>query len=514
MRRITKIEATAASTDKKLRVAAYARVSTGSDDQLISLEAQKSHYESLIKSHPDWEFAGLYFDEGISGTKMAKRDGLLSMLADCERGKIDYIIVKSSSRFSRNTVESIETVRKLYGMGIYIFFEKENIDTGKMEGELLLSILSSLAESESRSISENSTWSIQKRFRNGTYKLAYPPYGYDNVDGEMVVIPEQGEIVKRMYAQVLAGVSPSQIAKELNEQGVPTKRNAKWTAHTIIGIIRNEKYVGDVIFQKTYTDDTFTRHVNRGERDQFYAKDHHEALVSREDYAIANEVLDRNGLEKGITADDPKYQNRYVFTKKIICSECGSTWKRKKFDGYFGFNCGTHLKNKDECSMKSIREDKVKAAFTTMMNKLTFGRDKVLRPYSAGLEDIEKAEFLEELNALEDGMEENLQKRQQIKTLFSKGFIDPAVFAQENDSLVKDYEEMNTERNAIIRQISGGDEKKESLKELLHYTAKGQMLSEFDEELFIKFVDHIIVYERTEIGFAMKCGPVFRERID
>lgn len=514
MRRITKIEATAASTDKKLRVAAYARVSTGSDDQLISLEAQKSHYESLIKSHPDWEFAGLYFDEGISGTKMAKRDGLLSMLADCERGKIDYIIVKSISRFSRNTVESIETVRKLYGMGIYIFFEKENIDTGKMEGELLLSILSSLAESESRSISENSTWSIQKRFRNGTYKLAYPPYGYDNVDGEMVVIPEQGEIVKRMYSQVLAGVSPSQIAKELNEQGVPTKRNGRWTAHTIIGIIRNEKYVGDVIFQKTYTDDTFTRHVNRGERDQFYAKDHHEALVSREDYAVANEVLDRNGLEKGITADDPKYQNRYVFTKKIICSECGGTWKRKKFDGYFGFNCSTHLKNKDECSMKSIREDKVKAAFTTMMNKLTFGRDKVLRPYLAGLEDIEKAELLEELNALEEGMEENLQKRQQIKTLFSKGFIDPAVFAQENDSLVKAYEEMNAERNTIIRQISGGDEKKESLKELLHYTAKGQMLSEFDEELFLQFVDHIIVYNRTEIGFAMKCGPVLRERID
>ena len=156
MRRITKIEATAASADKKLRVAAYARVSTGSDDQLISLEAQKNHYESLIKSRRDWEFAGLYFDEGISGTKMAKRDGLLSMLSDCERGKIDYIIVKSISRFSRNTVESIETVRKLYGMGIYIFFEKENIDTGKMEGELLLSILSSLAESESRSISENS----------------------------------------------------------------------------------------------------------------------------------------------------------------------------------------------------------------------------------------------------------------------------------------------------------------------------------------------------------------------
>lgn len=145
-------------------------------------------------------------DEGISGTKMAKRDGLLSMLADCERGLIDYIIVKSISRFSRNTVESIETVRKLCSMGIYILFEKENIDTGKMEGELLLSILSSLAESESHSISENEIWSIQKRFRNGTFKISYPPYGYDYIDGEMVVNPEQSEIVKWIFTEVLRSI--------------------------------------------------------------------------------------------------------------------------------------------------------------------------------------------------------------------------------------------------------------------------------------------------------------------
>ena len=205
MKRITKIEA-ADTAAKKLRVAAYARVSTDSDEQLISMDAQKNHYEVLIRSRKDWEYAGLYYDEGISGTKMAKRDGLLSMLADCENGKIDYIIVKSISRFSRNTVESIETVRRLCGMGIYIFFEKENIDTGKMEGELLLSILSSLAESESHSISENEIWSIQKRFRNGTFKISYPPYGYDYIDGEMVVNPEQSEIVKWIFTEVLRSI--------------------------------------------------------------------------------------------------------------------------------------------------------------------------------------------------------------------------------------------------------------------------------------------------------------------
>ena len=342
MKRITKIEAANTDTSKKLRVAAYARVSTDSDEQLISLDAQKNHYEALIRSRKDWEYAGLYYDEGISGTKMAKRDGLLSMLADCEKGKIDYIIVKSISRFSRNTVESIETVRRLCGMGIYILFEKENIDTGKMEGELLLSILSSLAESESRSISENETWSIQKRFRNGTYKIAYPPYGYDYIDGEMVVNPEQSKVVRRIFDMVLSGSSTTQIAKALNEEGVATRRGGSWTSTTINGMIRNEKYTGDVIFQKSYSDERFTRHRNNGERDQYFVANHHEAIISHEDYDAANAILDRNGAEKGIYADCRKYQNRYCFSGKILCGNCGAVWKRRKITNYFGYVCLHH----------------------------------------------------------------------------------------------------------------------------------------------------------------------------
>lgn len=196
MKRITKIEAAGVKNKQKLRVAAYARVSTDSDEQLVSLKTQKNHYERYIKARPEWEYAGLYYDEGVTGTKLAKRDGLLRLLADCDKGMIDYIIVKSISRFSRNTVDSIEIVRKLCQDGIYIYFEKEKIDTGKMEGELLLSILSSLAESESRSISDNETWSIQKRFMNGSFKIGYPQYGYKNVKGEMIIEPEKAEIVR------------------------------------------------------------------------------------------------------------------------------------------------------------------------------------------------------------------------------------------------------------------------------------------------------------------------------
>lgn len=220
MKRITKIEENMLLEKRKLRVAAYCRVSTASEEQLVSLAAQKAHYVKYIKSNDEWEFAGLYYDEGISGTKKEKRDGLLSMVAVCERGAIDMIITKSISRFARNTTDCLELVRRLLDLNIYIYFEKENINTGSMESELMLSILSGLAESESVSISENEKWGIKRRFQNGTFIISYPPYGYDNVDGEMVIVPEQAEIVKQIFANTLAGKSTHEIADELNERGV------------------------------------------------------------------------------------------------------------------------------------------------------------------------------------------------------------------------------------------------------------------------------------------------------
>ena len=512
MKRITTIDA-ADTAAIKLRVAAYARVSTDSDEQLISLDAQKNHYEVLIRSRRDWEYAGLYYDEGISGTKMAKRDGLLALLDDCERGLIDYIIVKSISRFSRNTVESIETVRRLCGMGIYILFEKENIDTGKMEGELLLSILSSLAESESHSISENEAWSIKRRFLNGTFKISYPPYGYDYIDGEMVVNEKQSEVVRWIFSQVLSGNSTAEIARKLNEEGVATRRGGSWTSTTINGMIRNEKYTGDVIFQKSYSDERFTRHRNNGERDQYFVADHHEAIISHEDYDAANAILDRNGAEKGIYADSRKYQNRYCFSGKIICGNCGAVWKRRKIGDYFGYACTTHLTDKDACGMKSIREDSIMAAFTTMLNKLIFARDKVLLPYANSLKNAQRTEYLDELNAIEEALEKNLQKRQQITQLFTKGYLDPAIYAQQNDELRKRSEQLTAQKDSITVRVSGGDKQKKALEDILHFTAGAEMQTAFDDALFTRFVQNVIVYSRTEIGFALKCGLTLRERI-
>lgn len=445
---------------------------------------------------------------------MAKRDGLLKMLEDCDKGKIDYIIVKSISRFSRNTVESIETVRKLCADGIYIYFEKENIDTGKMESELLLSILSSLAESESHSIAENNRWSIQKRFQNGTYKISYPPYGYDNVDGEMVINQEQAEVVRWIFEEVLAGGSVREIAKFLNERGVQSKRKGTWTGGTILGMIKNEKYCGDALFQKTYTDDRFNRYKNYGERTQYLMQDHHEAIVTREMQEAAIALIAVNASEKGIAAGATKYQNRYAFSGKIICGECGATWKRIVRAKYAGYACNTHIDNKDACSMMVIKEEPIKAAFATMMNKLTAARNQILVPYSDMLRTLKDADTYGRLNEIEELLEKNQTRKQQITQFFSKSLLDPAVFAAESDSLDEEAARMEVERKLLTQQLNGGHDQKKALEKLLKYTAKGRALMKFDDGLFTEHVDHIIVFSRTEIGFAMKCGPVFRERID
>ena len=511
MKRIIKIDAAAKET-KELRVAAYARVSTDSADQLVSLEAQKEHYEQVIKNCPNWEFAGLYYDEGVSGTKMAKRDGLLRMLADCERGLINYILVKSISRFSRNTVESVETVRRLSAMGIYIFFEKENIDTGKMEGELMLSIMSSLAEDESRSLSENNKWSIQKRFQNGTYVIGTPAYGYKNVDGKMVIDEEKAAIVRRMFASVMEGKSGAKIASELQAEGIPTARGGKWQSSVIIGMIRNETYIGVAVFQKTYKDDQFNSRVNCGEKGMYRIEGHHEPIVSEEVFRAANSAVDNNAREKGITKSR-KYTKRYALSGKVFCGECGGKCKRKKIYGEVWYGCDTHVKDKKKCRQLPVRADMVEAAFVNMMNKLIYGRDAVLLPMSGRLLGGGDKEVLGRLESLNTELAMVAERRQAADKFFAKGLLDAAVYREELDALAQKEKEINAARAGIEGDPDLDFDRQLALNDLLKYTAKADQLTAFSDEVFTKHVDRVIIFSRKEVGFVMKCGPVFRERI-
>lgn len=278
---ISKIESKP-NEKKKLRVAAYCRVSTNSDAQSDSFDAQKAHYDAWIKIHDNWEFAGLFYDFGVTGTKTEHRDGLQNLLLECRAGKIDYILTKSISRFSRNTTDCIFLVRELLDMNIPIYFEKENIDTGSMESEFVLSILSSMAQDESRSISENNKWSVHQRFKNGTYQFSCVPYGYMRDDeGFMVINSEEAEIVRFIYQSVLNGLGSEKIAKILEERQIPTRKGGKWTNSTVRDILTNEKYYGAAVFQKTYTNENFHRKKNYGEVDRYFVEEHHEPIISK-----------------------------------------------------------------------------------------------------------------------------------------------------------------------------------------------------------------------------------------
>ena len=518
MKSITKIEPSAARPSKaKTRVAAYCRVSTGTDDQLVSLETQKSHYEDLISANPDWVYAGLYYDEGISGTSKEKRPALQRLIADCEAGKIDRIMTKSLSRFARNTTDCLELTRKLLDLGITIFFEKENLDTGSMESELLLSIMSSLAESESVSISENSKWSVRHRFENGTFKIGCVPYGYNVKDGEMTINEDEAKWVRWIYAQALKGKASNAIATQLNDLGIPSRRSDHWTSTTIRGMLTNEKYVGACLFQKTYTDFRFKRHNNHGERDQYFVEGHHPAIISQEDFDAVGALMEQRAREKGIKKRDSRYMNRYPFTRKLICGECGATLKRHiNSTGslrYPVWVCKQHLENVDGCSLKAIRESDLEYAFMTMMNKLIFSRKEVLHTLLDSVRGETHKNNLRRIEEIDRKLEKNVERAQTLTTIMTKGYIGPALFTKESNELAAESEALADEKERLIKSVTGNVQRTDDLSNLVRFVDRTDPSDAFDGSLVDEFLDHATIHSRTDITFHLKCGLSLLERM-
>lgn len=519
MKRVTKIDTIALPglDKKKLRVAAYCRVSTASEEQLESLTTQKEHYENYIKANPEWEFAGLYYDEGITGTKKDKRKGLQSMITACELKQIDFIITKSISRFARNTLDCLEMVRKLIDLGVFLYFEKENINTQSMESELILSILSSMAQDESVSISENNKWGVKTRFKNGTYKISYPPYGYANIDGKMEIVPDEAEIVRGIFKCALTGKGSYTIARELNESKAPTKKGGKWTGTSVREILSNEKYTGDVLFQKTYTDDQFNRHANRGELEQYLVPNHHEAIICHKDFDAVQAVIKQRSSEKNIDKGSSKYLNRYVMSGKIICGNCGGHFKRRTHytarESYIAWTCQTHIEHKDECAMKYINEDSINKAFVLMMNKLIFGYKSVLKPLQNGLKSMSGESKITALVDLDERVGKNADRKRVIAELVGKGFLDATLFAKELSDIMKEAEMLKQEKKRLESSAAGNHQQLSELEALIYYLSKKPEIVEFEDDIFERFVGNIVVYSRDEIGFCMKCGITLRERM-
>ena len=512
---VRKIEAIE-PTKTKLRVVAYCRVSTDCSDQLESLETQKAHYDSWIQLHSEWEYAGLYYDTGITGTKADNRDGLQNLLTACRMGTIDHILVKSISRFSRNTTDCLSIVRELLSFGVTIYFEKEKINTGEMESELVLSILSSMAEDESFSISNNEKWSIQQRMAAGIFKMPYVPYGYQrDATGNMIVEPNEAAVVRYIFDSVLAGMGSDAIAASLAQQNVPTRKGGKWFGSTVRDIIVNEKYVGDVLFQKTYTDDRFKRHHNRGDVKSYMISEHHAPIVSRETFDKANALIKQHAKEKGLTKDDGKYQNRYAFSGKIICGICGSKFKRRIHNqgAEIAWICNTHLSDISKCPVKYVPDNTLKAAFVTMLNKLIFSRKLLLIPLYDTLKADSCDENIQRMQELQKLLEKNAEKKHTLRQLRSQEIIDSVMYNQELNMLKKSTDEYRNELSVLSCYTSAEAHEISELSKLIKFTESADVGEVFDEELFGMFVDHIVVYGREYIEFKLKCGLTLKELI-
>lgn len=402
---------------KKRRVAGYARVSTEKDEQYTSYEAQVDYYTQFIQSHAGWEFVKVYTDEGISGLGTRKRDGFNEMIDDAMSGSIDLIIMKSVSRFARNTVDSLVTIRKLKEKGVEVYFEKENIYSLDGKGELLLTIMSSLAQEESRSISENVTWGQRKRFSDGKVSLPYKQFlGYERGEKKNdppVVNPEQAVIVRRIYRSFMEGKTAGAIAKELTVEGVPTPAGKnKWWASTINSILQNEKYQGSALLQKCYTTDFLTKKqkVNEGEVPQYYIEHSHEAIIDPFEWdAVQDEIRRRKEIGRA-------YSGTSVFSAKLVCGDCGGWYGRKTWhstDKYRStvWRCNQKYSDgKCRCGTPVVTEEEIKDRFISAFNRIISSKKPYIKACKTAKQaltdttaiDAEMADLLREIEVVSE----------------------------------------------------------------------------------------------------------------
>lgn len=376
-----------------LRVAAYCRVSTDEEEQLNSYEAQISYYTEYIAKNPKWKFAGIYADEGITGTSTAKRKNFLRLMSDCEKGKIDMILTKSISRFARNTVDSLSWVRRLRAMNIGVYFEEQAIDSLKAENEMLIGLFSVIAQAESENISANIRWGVQQRMKNGTYRSNFQCFGYRRgSNGIPEIVPEQAEVVRDIFDRFLDGLSLEQIRQHLQSIGATSQNGGlSWNRKTIDTILKNEKYVGDLLLQKTFRVDPInkTTKKNRGELPKYLVSNNHPAIIPRDKYnAVQMEIARRGSKHKRSSktkTEQGKYSGKYALSELLICGECGSHFKRngkRNPDGTYTYywRCINRAENgKSHCSCGGIEEKKLHQAICICLNEMFTKKDETIR---------------------------------------------------------------------------------------------------------------------------------------
>ena len=509
-----------ATLTHKKRVAAYARVSTEQDAQQNSYEAQIEFYTGYIQGKPEWEFVGIYADEGISGTSLKRRDGFNRMVDDAMSGRIDLILTKSISRFSRNTVDALTITRKLRSAGIDVFFEKEGISSMDPNAELIFTILCTTAQEESRSISQNVRWGMQRSMEAGKVNLPYKSFlGYEKgPDGLPRIVEEEAEIVREIYDLYLQGHTFCYISEYLTEKGIKTPRGKDvWSVSTIKGILTNEKYKGDARLQKTYTVDYLTKEkrVNQGERKQWYIRDSHDAVVSPETFELVQKEIARRGSNRGKFYDSP-------FTCKILCGDCGAYYGHKLWHSNERcrkniWRCNDKYANGTICCTPAVADRAIETAFLLAVNQLVKDRNEYCErfesefmPLIADIVPLEqrkealKAEIVEHGREIERLIHDNTTRAQ-----------DQARYIQQYNNLAALLEQKQAEVASVEHQISDLLTRKQNVHIFLEGLRKvGNMISRFDIPTWHALVEYATVMANDTIVFQMRNGSTITVPIE
>ena len=356
--------------ERRTRVAAYARVSSGKDAMLHSLSAQVSYYSAFIQQHPGWQYCGVYADEALTGTKAA-RDGFQRMLTDCRNGQVDLVITKSISRFARNTVTLLETVRELKALGVDVFFEEQNLHSISTDGELMITILASYAQEESLSASENQKWRVRKGFENGELVNWRFMFGYDIDKSGIRINPSEAMVVQEIFRRALAGDTFGAICRDLNTRGIHRPFDGPWDPRRIRALLENEKYAGNALLQKRYRNNHLEKKLcpNHGELPRYFATESHPAIIDEATFQASQDLLTRLAAQNAHRAKPQTSE----FTGMLICPRCDKAYKRVTSNGSVGWNCRTYQeKGKRFCRGKKIPEDTLKAVCNEVLGLVEY----------------------------------------------------------------------------------------------------------------------------------------------
>ena len=503
----------AAPEKAKLRVAAYARVSSDSADQLNSYLAQVDYYTRHIGENPDWELADIYADEGISGLDTRKRDEFNRMLADCYAGKIDRILVMSMSRFARNTRVSLHFMRELMRLGITIRFEKENIDTGKLSSEQTATIYAAFAQMESTGHSSNMRLSVRMRMEKGIFTPSSMPYGYRLNGLEPEIVPEEAQVVRQIFAAALQGQGHTDITKRLNESGIDRGHGReRWHCSMVSYILSNRFYTGDSDWQKTCATDTlpFKQVKNRGQKPRYQVEDDHPGIIDRENFQRVQELIAarKERFYRGSTPSDS------VYTGHIFCGHCGCACRKKVTRGMVHWVCNRRNDSKELCPIPQIPEAVLTAATLRLHNKLALHAAELLQPLLDQLRGIRERELRsnQRLSDIDKEIANISGQNLVLIRLKSKGCIDSALALSQADGLGRRLRDLRRLHRKVL-EAADGDEQIQTTEAMLDYLEGAQWQTEVTPELFENLVERITVISAEEVKFRLLNGLELTERL-